>query len=393
MASSAADPNAFTPKVVALRHRMLAALVGCHGINDFYALVIPVMVPAIQQSFGLSYFAVAIVPFLSQATSAILQPTVGYLADRYAWRRPALAFGFLALSIAMLGLAVSQSYLALLVAAVCLGVGASTYHPQSATLLRSYFERRIRGFAQGVHGIGNAVGFVLAPIVVGFLLRHLNWHQAALWLSLPALFGVAIVVIALREPAIRGHQGLLAGITRPLLLLTAVTGLSLASSSTFVNWLPSYFVHHGYSLASAAWLTAPTSAAAFIAQPLGGTISDRLGRRTLLVVALLGTATSLGIFLIAPSIAWAIALSIIIGFWSSLLPPVIMVYSSELAAGERTGMAVGIVWGLGTTISALALPLTGRIIDVTGGRIESAYAALTVVAVLAALLAWRLPGE
>ncbi|HUX88923.1 MAG TPA: MFS transporter, partial [Chloroflexota bacterium] len=219
MASSAADPNAFTPKVVALRHRMLAALVGCHGINDFYALVIPVMVPAIQQSFGLSYFAVAIVPFLSQATSAILQPTVGYLADRYAWRRPALAFGFLALSIAMLGLAVSQSYLALLVAAVCLGVGASTYHPQSATLLRSYFERRIRGFAQGVHGIGNAVGFVLAPIVVGFLLRHLNWHQAALWLSLPALFGVAIVVIALREPAIRGHQGLLAGITRPLLLL------------------------------------------------------------------------------------------------------------------------------------------------------------------------------
>ncbi|HUX88616.1 MAG TPA: MFS transporter, partial [Chloroflexota bacterium] len=256
-----------------------------------------------------------------------------------------------------------------------------------------FFERRIRGFAQGIHGIGNAVGFVLAPIVVGFLLRHLNWHQAALWLSLPAFLGVAIVVVALREPAMRGPQGLLAGITRPLLLLTVVTGLSLASSSTFVNWLPSYFVHHGYSLASAAWLTAPTSAAAFIAQPLGGTISDRLGRRTLLVVALLGTATSLGIFLIAPSIAWAIALSIIIGFWSSLLPPVIMVYSSELAAGERTGMAVGIVWGLGTTISALALPLTGRIIDVTGGRIESAYAALTVVAVLAALLAWRLPGE
>jgi FSR family fosmidomycin resistance protein-like MFS transporter len=350
-------------------------------------------VPAIQRCFGLSYLAVAIVPFLTQATSAILQPTLGYLADRYAWRRPALALGFLAIAVAMLGLTLSQSYLAVLIAAVCLGIGGSTYHPQSATMLIYFFERRVRGLAQGVHGIGNALGFALAPIVIGFLLSRLDWHQTALWLTVPTLLGVTIVVSALREPVIRGHRGLLAGITPALLLLTVVSGLALASSSSFVNWLPSYFVHHGYSLASAALLTAPTSAAAFLAQPLGGAISDRLGRRKLLVVALAGTAVSLGVFLIAPSVVWAISLSIVVGFWASLIPPVVMVYASELAAGERTGTAVGVVWGLGTTISALALPATGRIIDVTGGRIESAYTALTVVAALAALLASRLPRE
>jgi hypothetical protein len=69
-----------------------------------------------------------------------------------------------------------------------------------------------------------------------------------------------------------------------------------------------------------------------------------------------------------------------------------MVYASKLAAGERTGTAIGIVWGLATTMSALALPVTGRIIDLAGGQIDLAYMTLAGTAILAAMLAVRLPG-
>src|SRR5712692_817021 len=146
------------------RNRILLALVGCHTINDFYGVIVGPMLPAIRASFALSYSAVSVVPFLTLATSAMLQPTLGYVADRRAIRRQFMAIGFLATATGMLALGQSHTYLAVLLAAVCLGVGASTYHPQSATLLRYFFEQRNRGFAQGVHGIGNALGFTLAPL-------------------------------------------------------------------------------------------------------------------------------------------------------------------------------------------------------------------------------------
>lgn len=373
------------------RNRILISLVGCHTVNDFYTLVIPTLLPAIRSSFGLSYSAVAIVPFVTQVTSAMLQPTLGYLADRRALRRAMMTLGFLAFAVAMAGLGRAQSYLAVLAAAICLGIAGSTYHPQSATLLAYFFEKRGRGFAQGIHGVGNAAGFVLGPIVAGFLLGRMDWHHATLWLALPALGAAAVVVLLLAEPSSRGSQGLLAGITRPLALLTLVNGLALATSSTFTTWLPSYYFAHGYSLAGSALLTALMSGSAFVAQPLGGAISDRLGRRNLIVCALTGTCIATVLFLLAPSIVWTIGLSVVVGFWSSLMPPVTMVYASELAAGERTGTAVGVVWGIGTTISALALPTTGTIIDLAGGQIAPAYAALALVAALAALLALRLP--
>jgi FSR family fosmidomycin resistance protein-like MFS transporter len=358
-----------------------------------YTLAVPPVLPAIQAAFGLSYSALSLVPFLTLATSAMLQPTLGYLADRRARRRVLMALGFLAIAGGWLALGHSYSFAAVLVAAVLLGIGASTYHPQSATLLAYFFERRRRGFAQGVHGIGNAIGFAGAPLLMAFLLARVDWHTAASWLALPGVAGAAIALFVLREPATRGSAGWLAGFTRPLALLTLVNGLALATSQSFVNWLPSYYHLHGYSLAGSALLTAMTSVPAFLAQPLGGAISDRIGRRNLIVVALAGAAVSLGLFLLAPTIGWAIGLSVLVGFCTYLTPPVMMVYASELAPGERTGMAVGVVWGMATTVSALSLPVTGRIIDLAGGQIGPAYAALLLAAALGAALALALPSD
>ncbi|HLZ09627.1 MAG TPA: MFS transporter, partial [Chloroflexota bacterium] len=320
-----------------------------------------------------------------------LQPSLGYLADRRALRRTLIAFGFVATAIAMFAFGQSRSYVAVLAAAICLGIGASTYHPQSATILRYFFVQKNRGLAQGVHGMGNAAGFAIAPLVMAYLLRQTDWNHAATIVAIPALVGAVLALALLREPVTRGGRGLLAGVTRPLVMLTVVNGLALAASSGFTTWLPSYYVLHNFSLSNAALLTAAMSAAAFVAQPLGGTISDRVGRRNLIVVALTGAAISLGCFLLAPSIEWAIGLSIVVSLWLSLTPPVMMVYASELASGERTGTAVGMVWGLATTISAVSLPIMGKLIDLAGGQIAPAYAMIAVAAIIGAIVALRLP--
>ena len=377
------------------RRRTLAALTACHTINDFYGLLLPPLLPAIRVAFGLSYSQAGVIPFVSTGLSAVLQPTLGYLADRRGIRRRLLLAGFVTLAVATLVLGRASGYWGLLFAAGLLGLGASVYHPQSATILAYAFDRG-RGRAQGVHGIGNALGFVLAPVVVAYLAERLRlaegrgWAEATALLAVPALAAAGIAALALREPPVRGSPGLLAGVTRPLVLLTVVTGLGLATSTGYLTWLPSFYHSRGEGLLVSGALTAAMSTTAFVAQPLGGSLSDRLGRRNVVSASLLGASCCLALFVAAPTLTTMVPLSLLVGFCLSLLPPVTMVYASELAAGERTGMAVGVVWGVGTAISAFAPLVAGRLIDAQG--FGAAYLVLAAAAAAAGLLALLLPG-
>jgi FSR family fosmidomycin resistance protein-like MFS transporter len=384
MLRSAVPAAATTPR----RGWLLVALTFCHTVNDFYALLLAPLLPVLREAFQLTYAQAGAIPFVSTFVSAVLQPLLGYLADRRRQRRRLLITGFLLLAGGMGLLAHSGSYAGLLLGALVLGLGLSTYHPQSATFLAHYFTTQ-RGWAQGIHGIGNGLGFILAPVVVAGLVERLGLRPALWLLAGPALLAVGVIVFALREPEVQGARGLLAGLTWPLAGLTAINGLALAVGTGFQTWLPAFYRSIGQSLLAAGALTAVMSVATLVAQPLGGTLSDRFGRRAVVVGALLGMGGCLLLFALAPALWLLLLASVLFGFWGSLMPPVSMVYASELAAGQRTGMAVGVVWGLGTAMAAVAPPVVGLLVDLWGFR--GAFLALAGLAVLGGLAARWLP--
>jgi FSR family fosmidomycin resistance protein-like MFS transporter len=217
---------------------------------------------------------------------------------------------------------------------------------------------------------------------------RLGWREAAALMALPALAAAAFVWWLVREPAIRGARGLRAGVTRPLLLLTLVNGLALAVVAGFVTFLPAYYAGQGANLALAGVLTAPTLAAGLVAQPIGGGLSDRFGRRAVFVGALLALGACVIAFPFASGPTLAVV-ALLAGFFGSVTPPVTMIYAAELAPGGRTGQAVGLAWGAGIAISSLAAPLTGALIDRSGFTL--AFGALGVVALVAAVVALALP--
>ncbi len=370
------------------RGRLLGILTACHSINDFYGMLLPPLLPALREAFALTYTQAGAVPFVSTGLSALLQPTLGYVADRKQARKRMMMVGFAGAAAATAVLGLTGSYVGLLIVAALMGLGLSTYHAQSATFL-TYNFRQNRGLAQGIHGIGNGVGFMLAPVLVTLLATAFGWRSATLLLAIPAVLAAVLVQLALREPPVQGHAGFIAGITRPLVLLTLINGLGLASTSGFVTWLPSFYRAQGQTLIASGALTAAMSIATLIAQPLGGSMSDRVGRRTIIGASLGTSGLLLALFVVAPGLETMVALSIAIGFCASLLPPVMMVYASELAAGERTGMAVGIVWGLGTAVSSVSPLVTGSLIDSTG--FGGAFLALSGVALVAGVLTRLLP--
>ena len=370
------------------RVRLLVSLTGLHTANDFYGLLLPPLLPALRSALDLSYGQLGFVTFVMTAVSAVLQPTLGYVADRRGWRRWMLVVGFLGFAFGTLALSFASSYLGLIGAAIILGLAGSTYHPQSATYLVHYF-RGNRGFAQGIHGLGNGMGFLLAPLVIAIFVQFYEWRTVVAFLTIPAIGFAIVVPFLVGEPSVRGGRGFLAGITRPLIMLTVVNGLALAATVAFQTWLPSYYVSLGYSLSDGALLTAVMSFSGMVAQPCGGALSDRFGRRTVVLCALVGVSVFQLVFIMNTTGVGMVLATLLIGFCASLIPPVAMVYAGELAAGGRTGTAVGVVWGMGTLIASLAPLISGGMIDAFG--FASAFGALAFVALAAAAVATRLP--
>jgi FSR family fosmidomycin resistance protein-like MFS transporter len=350
---------------------------------------LPPLLPALRDEFGLTYLQMGVLAFASTAVSAVAQPLVGYWADIHRRRRLVLVAGFVAFPVALALFSAAPSYPALVAAAAVLGLASTTYHPQSTTLLIERFASR-RGWASGIHGIGNSIGFTLAPLLVGTLAVRLGWRTAALVVGLPSLVAAAAVWRFVREPLGRGARGLRAGFSRPLLLLTLVNGASGAVVAGFVTFLPAYYAAQGANLALAGLLTAPALAAGLIAQPLGGGLSDRFGRREVFATALVGLGLCVLVFPFAAGPA-VVAIALLAGFCGSLTPPVALVYAAELAPGGRTGQAVGLAWGAGIALSSVAAPLAGALIDRFG--FGAAYGTLGALALLASLVALRLPGR
>jgi FSR family fosmidomycin resistance protein-like MFS transporter len=370
----------------------LLGLTACHALNDLYGLVLPPLLPALQADFRLSYLQLGILSFATTVVSAGAQPLVGSFADQTRRRRLALLLGFCLYPPALLLMAVAPTYGVLIVAAALLGLAASAYHPQSTTLLMDRFRER-RGAASGIHGMGNSVGFALAPLLVGPLAAALGWRSAAAGMAAPALLAVALILLGWRwvpEPVAQVARGMRGGISRPLLLLTAVNGVQQAAVAGFITFLPAFYASRGAGLAWAGLLTAPLLAAGLVTQPLGGALSDRFGRRELLLCSFVGLGLCMMAFsqvdgaLLAP-------VALLIGAFGSLASPIVLVYAAELAPGGRTGQAVGIAWGVGIAISSVAAPLTGAAIDAFG--FGPAHTTLGALALLAALGALWLPAS
>jgi len=72
------------------RWGMLGVLSFCHFVNDYYAMVIPPVLPFLARDFGLTYFQSGLLGFMSHIVSAFLQPIVGYIADIQMWRKAAI---------------------------------------------------------------------------------------------------------------------------------------------------------------------------------------------------------------------------------------------------------------------------------------------------------------
>lgn len=375
------------PKLSGAAYRMLGIFTVAHGVNDFYATLLPFLLPTLIDTFGLDFAGAGFLAFATSFFSNSLQPIVGHFADKWQRRKAVIVTGYLIFVCGLIIAANARSYPILLFAFLIYGLGQTTYHPQATNFITKTFAAA-KGRAMGIHGIGGSLGNFTAPLLVTYLLTVLSLQLSLYLLIIPAVIVAGILAFSLDDmKRDGGHIGRFT-ITRELVLLSMTFGLPFMLFRGFLTFLPKYLVDSGSTLTEAGRISALMLLVGFVAQPLGGTLYDRFGGRKVFATAALLAGSALWLFLQG---AWPSPLLyiILIGGAVTATFPVALATSSAAAVDDNVGMSVGVMFGISGIMSSITPALVGRIADLTS--LEAAFQWLIVFAAAGFLMSFTLP--
>ncbi len=372
---------------------LLTLMLG-HFTNDLMGGVLPMLFPDIKERFGLDNAAVGLITLSYASASSLSQPFFGYLSDRYGrrWFVPLpLVWG--GCFVALIGFA--DSYALILVLAALAGIGSGAYHPLGASNAAAVSAERDRNTALSIYTAGGTSGYAIGPLVAVVFLALFGTKGTAV-LFLPALLVSGLIFTQMgrveraRAATARAHHGE-AG---PLELGLLVRVIGVVMLRSWVIMAPLQFVavwydDLGYRSAFYGALVTTVILSGVVGTIGGGMLADRYGARRVVVSSLLLGIGPLLLFAGVPGpVAFAAGALLGICFDASL--SVTLVAAQRLLPG-KTGIASGVILGLGFITGGLGVPITGRLADEVG--IQTAVASLSFLAVLAAALAMTIPWE
>jgi FSR family fosmidomycin resistance protein-like MFS transporter len=375
--------------------QILFSVAFVHLLNDCVQAVLPSIYPLLKDQFALTFTQVGLITLTFQCTASLLQPWIGLTTDK----RP-IPFLLPAGMCVTLGgvalLAVAGNFAMLLLAAGMIGVGSSTFHPEASRVARLASGGRF-GFAQALFQVGGNLGSAFGPllaaaIIVGRGQGRIAWFMLFTLAAVIVLVGVArwygshLETITRKAAAHAGPALPRATVLRAL----AVLAMLVFSKYVYMASLSSYYTFYLIEKFHVAVGTAQLYLFVFLAAVAAGTfaggpIGDRIGRKRVIWVSILGAAP-FTLALPYADLFWTGVLSVVIGLVMSSAFSAIVVFAQELVPG-KVGMIAGIFFGLMFGVSGIGAAAMGHIADVAG--IETVYrlaSFLPLLGVLAAAL-------
>ncbi|MCC7327720.1 MAG: MFS transporter [Burkholderiales bacterium] len=376
---------------------ILVSLGFCHLLNDLMQSLISALYPMLKQQFHLDFGQVGLITLAFMLTAAVLQPTIGAYTDR----RPlpySLAVGMGATLTGLVLLSIASNYAAVLLAAALVGTGSAVFHPEATRVARMASGGRY-GFAQSVFQVGGNVGQAIGPLLAAFVVLP-RGQGAIAWFSLAALLGMMVLARVgawykaqlrpVQRPALAGVAGAAIPQGRVVFFVFLLM-LLVFSKNVYTASLTSYFMfflieRFHLSVQAAQVQLFAFMAAIAVGTLIGGPISDRIGRRPMIWISILG-ALPFTLMLPYASLFWTTVLTIIIGLLMASAFPAILVYAHELLPG-RIGLVSGMFFGFAFGLGGLGAAAMGRIAD--AHSISFVYQLCSFLPAIG-LLVWFLP--
>ncbi|MBW8748128.1 MAG: MFS transporter [Acidobacteria bacterium] len=360
---------------------------------DFFILVF--VMDSLASHFGVSkgrIVATITATLVMRPLGALL---FGFYADRWGRRIPLLCcvlyFSFIT---ALTPLA--PSFSVFLVLRALYGIGMGGYWGVGAALVMESCPVSWRGLFSGILQAGYSLGYLLAAAMARTLAPAVGWQ----WLFWSGLcLAVLIVVLILFSPdtyrqavtearpnllrTIGAHWGNFVLLT---VLMTLITCLSHGTQDLYPDFLR---VVHGFSLRSAANMAIFYNVGAVMGAVVFGRISDWLGRRNSIYMALLICLLAVPAWAFGGSVAWLAAGAFLMQFGVQGAFGVIPAHLNELAPEGARGLFPGLVYQFGVLLGAPCVMVEYALRDSFGYARALAVFELITFALLAAALAVR----
>lgn len=375
---------------------ILAAISVSHLLNDMIQSLILAIYPLLQNEFSLSFTQIGLITLTYQITASLLQPLIGYYTDKHP-QPYSLPIGMGFTLSGLLLLAVAQSFPVVLLAAALVGTGSSVFHPESSRVARMASGGR-HGLAQSLFQVGGNLGSSLGPLLAALIIAPYGKGNVA-WFSLAALLGIVVLLqiskwyrqqnqIAKKRGPVHSNIALLPRKTVAmsmgiLLVLIFSKYFYLTSLSSYYTF---YLIHKfGVSVQSAQIHLFVFLFAVAAGTIIGGPVGDKIGRKYVIWVSILGVAP-FTLLLPHANLMWTSVLSVIIGVILASAFSAILVFAQELMPG-KVGMVSGLFFGLAFGMGGLGAAVLGYVADKTS--IELVYqicAFLPLLGILTAFL-------
>jgi len=359
--------------------RSLWLLSFAHAVNHAQAVLLPPMFLLVVAEFQVGIEAIPFLAAIGAISSGVIQATYGFVTRRVA-RRPILAIGGVLFGAGFALQAATQSFPTFGIANVISRIGGSPQHPVGNGLLSEQFPPERRGFAISAHISGGNVGTVIAVLTYPAVLAAVGWRGASILFGIPAaIVGLAIFrwvretgadrIAAIRQGSVRAAA--IGAWRNPVVRRTYLAsifggggrGLGVANLYallyvTDVLHLPKETTDLMY--AGLIVLSVPMPLVA-------GWLSDRVGRRPIILGAYLGGALGFVAFILAGSSALGLWIGIaIMGLFSFAESPQLQALLADVVPTGVRDVTFALYFTLAFGVGSMWNILYGLVISSAG---------------------------
>lgn len=383
------------------RLSFLAYVTGGHTVVHWYQQIFAVVLPSMKQGMGLSDVEVGYVQSVRQAASGALNLPAGIIADTFVRRQAVIlasAIVFMGLGYLLVGIAPTLIWL--LPGAALVGLGSAVWHPPAMGALSARFPER-RATVLAVHGVGATFGDTLTPLAVGALLVAFHWRGVLEWQIVPAVLAALVIWRGLAHQFPEtGPRPTRASLVRDMgrvmrdpvfMSVSLAQGFMSMSRQVILTFLPIYIqIELGYDAFELGVYVAMLHGMGTVSQPVLGIVSDRIGRKWVLVPSYLVLAV-LFTLLGRAAPGWQLAVLVLaIGVFFYTLTNITTAAALDVAGARAQASTSGLATILSQVMVLPSPVLAGWLVERQGYGAAFVMAGAFMAAGAVVMLPWRM---
>jgi FSR family fosmidomycin resistance protein-like MFS transporter len=366
-------------------------IIGGHFIHDTFTAFVAPLLPVVIQKLSITLTqAGALTAFMQ--LPAILNPFIGYLADKISLRYFVIfAPAVTATLIGVMGM--SSNYFSLALLFVLIGVSVAAFHAPTPAMIARLAGGRV-GFGMGLYMASGELGRTVGPLVAVsavaawglegiYRLVIIGWVSSAILLW--RFRSISSRQYRKKSESLKSVLPTLRTLFLPVALIVLCRAFLTVSVTTY---LPTFLNFEGSSLERAGGLLSLLEGAGVVGALLSGTVSDKFGRKPILLAAF--TMSSILMFVFLQVDGWLmIPVLLLLGFFSLSPQPVLLALVQDHLPNHRA-VANGLYMSISFLLRSLVLVLVGAAGDRWGLR--STFTISAVISVLSVVPILLLPG-